>query len=99
MSLPTAMTDINLMEGELSLYEDALDDSDEELQKLHHATAIQLEKVERQSRRRQILPIVTTGPSVSSAIPPPQSSSSEHSSIERLNGGEPKTRKATVTFF
>uniref|UniRef100_A0A914XW36 Uncharacterized protein n=1 Tax=Panagrolaimus superbus TaxID=310955 RepID=A0A914XW36_9BILA len=98
MSLPTAMTDINLMEGELSLYEDALDDSDEELQKLHYATAIQLEKVERQSRRRQILPIVATAPSISSAIHPPQSSSSEHSSIERLNGGEPvRSRRSTGT--
>uniref|UniRef100_A0AC35EUN1 Uncharacterized protein n=1 Tax=Panagrolaimus sp. PS1159 TaxID=55785 RepID=A0AC35EUN1_9BILA len=89
------MTDINLMEGELSLYEDALDDSDEELQKLHYATAIQLEKVERQSRRRQILPIITTAPNISSTIIPPQSSSSEHSSIEKLTGEPVRSRRST----
>lgn len=88
MSLPTAMTDINLMDdlGELSLYEDALEEDDEELQKLHHATAIQLEKIERQARRRPLMPILTSMPSGSSTMPPPQSSSSEHSSIEKLNG-------------
>uniref|UniRef100_A0A7E4W0R0 Transmembrane protein n=1 Tax=Panagrellus redivivus TaxID=6233 RepID=A0A7E4W0R0_PANRE len=97
MSLPTVINEMSMMEdiGELSFYEDALDESDEEMMQLHQDTSVQLSKSRTRSRQQQITSIINNAPS-SSRLQPPHSSSSEHSSIERLNPEEMRSRKSTM---
>lgn len=86
MSIPSAITDSSLLEdlGDLSLYEDALEDSDEEWRKFQREAMFHITKVEEQAKRKKPVNLLE------SSLPPKhaiqvQSSSSENSSIERLN--------------
>lgn len=85
MSIPTSIIDSTLLDdlGEVSLYEDALDDSDEEWKRFHHDAMLHLNKVQETGRQKKpvnLLEASSSGPKIQH-----QSSSSENSSIERIN--------------
>uniref|UniRef100_A0AC34QHL5 Uncharacterized protein n=1 Tax=Panagrolaimus sp. JU765 TaxID=591449 RepID=A0AC34QHL5_9BILA len=96
MSIPSAITDSSLLDdlGDLSLYEDALEDSDEEWRKFHREAMFHITKVEEQAKRKKPVNLLE------SSLPPKhgiqhQSSSSENSSIERLNPEAIRSRRGT----
>uniref|UniRef100_A0A914C2D9 Uncharacterized protein n=1 Tax=Acrobeloides nanus TaxID=290746 RepID=A0A914C2D9_9BILA len=107
MSSPSLLGDFSILDeiAELSYYEDALDENDHELRTLVEATEIQISKAETRLKRPKPLNILSSTIPASSSTslrqsPPHQhSSSSEHSSIERIgNDGQPhpvRSRRST----
>ena len=85
MSIPSAIVDSSLLDdlGEASLYEDALDDSDEDWKRFHRDALTHMAKVDEMSKHRK--PVNLLEASSSRPIIQHQSSSSDHSSIEKVN--------------
>ncbi|KAE9554233.1 hypothetical protein FO519_002532 [Halicephalobus sp. NKZ332] len=91
----TAVVGSSLLEdlGEASFYEDALDDSDEDWTNFHQEALTHMTKVEEMARHRK--PVNLLEASSSRPVIQHQSSSSEHSSIERINTDAFRSRRGT----